>query len=75
MGLFAFFDTGTGLPFIIVALALEGFAVGLFMPPNMRLIMSSGSRDLEGIASGMMMTLRNLGAVLGIALFGTIAMQ
>ncbi len=73
--LFSFFDAATGLPFIIAALALEGIAVGLFMPPNMSLILGSGSQGAGGVASGVMMTLRNAGAVLGIAILGSIAMQ
>lgn len=67
-------DAATGLPVIILALALEGIAVGLFMPPAMSLVLGSGGRAEGGIASGVMMTLRNGGAVLGIALLGTLGM-
>jgi MFS family permease len=73
MFLFSLFDEATGLPFMVVTLALEGVAVGLFMPPNMNLILGSGTQDAGGVASGVMMTLRNAGGMLGIALFGTIA--
>ena len=73
--LFSRFDEATGLPLIIAVLALEGIAVGLFMPPAMNLVLGSGRRESEGVASGMMMTLRNAGAMLGIAVFGTIAMH
>lgn len=73
--LFSLFDASTGLVFIIAALALEGIAVGLFMPPNMSLILGSGGQEAGGVASGVMMTLRNFGAVLGIAFMGTIAMH
>ena len=73
--LFSLFDASTGLVFIIAALALEGIAVGLFMPPNMSLILGSGGQEAGGVASGVMMTLRNFGAVLGIAVMGTIAMH
>jgi EmrB/QacA subfamily drug resistance transporter len=72
--LFAGFDATTGFPLIIAALALEGIGVGLFMPPDMSLILGSGNREAEGVASGVMMTLRNMGAMLGIAILGTIAM-
>lgn len=75
MFLFSFFDAGTGLVFIIATLFLEGVAVGLFMPPNMSLILGSGTQESGGVASGVMMTLRNAGGMLGIALFGTIAVQ
>jgi DHA2 family metal-tetracycline-proton antiporter-like MFS transporter len=71
---FSLFNASTGTAFIVVALGLYGLAVGLFMPPNMSLILGAGSSGEEGVASGVMMTLRNIGAVLGIAVFGTIAM-
>lgn len=75
MLLFSRMDTGTGLVFIAAILALEGIAVGLFMPPDMSLILGSVKRDEGGAASGVMMTLRNAGAAIGIAVTGTIAMS
>jgi EmrB/QacA subfamily drug resistance transporter len=75
MFLFSCFDATTGLVLIVAALILEGVAVGLFMPPNMRLVLGSGKQEAEGVASSVMMTLRNVGAMLGIATFGTIAMH
>lgn len=75
MFLFSCFDAKTGLVFIIGTLTLEGIAVGLFMPPNMRLVLGSGKQEAEGVASSVMMTLRNVGAMLGIAILGTIAMH
>lgn len=75
MYLFSLFDATTGLAFIAATLALEGVAIGLFMPPNMSLILGSGMQDAGGVASGVMMTLRNVGAMLGIAILGTIAMH
>jgi MFS family permease len=75
MVLFSFMDAATGLPFIIATLVLEGIAVGLFMPPNMSLVLGSGKQDAGGVASSGMMTLRNAGAVFGIATLGTVAMH
>jgi EmrB/QacA subfamily drug resistance transporter len=75
MYLFSLFDATTGPWFMIAALAGLGVAVGLFMPPNMSLILGSGKQEEEGVASSVMMTLRNVGAMLGIAIFGTIAMH
>lgn len=74
LALFSLFDASTGIAFMAATLALYGLAVGLFMPPNMSLILGAGSSGEEGVASGVMMTLRNIGAVLGIAIFGTVAM-
>ena len=71
MGVFA----GSVLKGMVAALAIYGFAIGLFLPPNMSLILGSGSREGEGVASSVMMTLRNVGAVLGVAILGTIAVQ
>jgi EmrB/QacA subfamily drug resistance transporter len=74
--LIAGFDVTTGFPYIIATLALLGIALGLFFPPNMSRILGSGCKATsggEGVASSTMMTIRNVGAVIGVALFGTIA--
>lgn len=75
MFLYTMFSPDTNIGFMVLTLAIEGCAVGLFMPPNMNLILSSETGEFEGVASGVMMMLRNVGGVIGIALFGTIAMQ
>ena len=75
MVLFSLMDAATGLPVIIATLVLEGIAVGLFMPPNMSLILGAGNLEAGGVASSVMMTLRNVGAVFGIATLGTVAMH
>lgn len=70
------FDANTGFLYIIATLALLGVALGLFFPPNMSRILGTGcdeSSGGEGVASSVMMTIRNVGAVVGVALFGTIA--
>jgi|SRR5208282_140601 len=72
--LFAGFGIDTGIPVIIATLALFGVALGLFFPPNMSQILGTRSGEgTEGVASSMMMTIRNIGAAFGVALFGTIA--
>jgi len=75
--LFSLFSAASALPFVIASLVLLGVAIGSFFPPNMNRILTAGARagEGEGVASGVMMTLRNTGAVLGVALFGTIAVQ
>jgi EmrB/QacA subfamily drug resistance transporter len=75
--LFSLFSAASTLPFVIASLMLLGVAIGSFFPPNMSRILGAGARagEGEGVASGVMMTLRNTGAVLGVALFGTIAVQ
>ena len=54
---------------------LLGASIGIFFPPNISQILGSGPRECEGCASGVMMTLRYTGAMIGIALFGTIVSQ
>ncbi|VVB84366.1 Putative multidrug resistance protein MdtD [uncultured archaeon] len=60
-------------PFEITAsLALFGFGMGLFQPPNSSIIMSSVPRERLGIAAGTMATMRNLGMVMGVAIGGAV---
>jgi len=73
--LFAIFVRTTALSFIILALAIDGIAMGLFFPPNMSQILGSGGDKDHGVASGVMMTVRNIGSVFGVAIFGTIVVQ
>lgn len=75
MLLLSYLHPETSLAGIAGVLALEGLAVGLFMPPNMSLVLGSGRQDTGGVASGVMMTLRNVGAMMGVALMGSIAVQ
>jgi EmrB/QacA subfamily drug resistance transporter len=62
----------TSLPFIIIALALEGIAIGLMVPPNFNMIISSSPSGDEGMINSLVSTLRNMGMVVGIALFGLV---
>jgi DHA2 family metal-tetracycline-proton antiporter-like MFS transporter len=73
--LFGMFTATTGIGFIIAALILFGIAVGLFFPPNMSQILTDGGAEGEGVVSSVMMTIRNTGSVLGVALFSTIVVQ
>jgi DHA2 family metal-tetracycline-proton antiporter-like MFS transporter len=75
MYLFSLIDASTGPVFLIGALILLGAGIGLFVPPNMRLILGSGGAESGGVASAVMMTVRTAGAMFGVAVFGTIAMQ
>jgi EmrB/QacA subfamily drug resistance transporter len=73
--LMGMFSETTGPGFVILTLALLGIATGLFFPPNMCQILGEGAVEGEGVASSVMMTLRNVGSVLGVALFGTIVVM
>ncbi|MCR4430905.1 MAG: MFS transporter [Tepidanaerobacteraceae bacterium] len=53
---------------IVWRLVLFGFGNGLFQTPNNSSVMGSAPRERQGIASGVLATMRNVGMVLGIAL-------
>lgn len=60
---------GSGLPFLLGSLALMGAGVGAFIPPNSSLILGWSPAGSRGGASSMMMTVRDMGSVFGIAVF------
>ena len=67
--MFALMGTQTGLYYIIIALALEGIGIGLIMPANFSLIMYMSTKGSEGVMNSLVTTVRNVGAVMGIAIF------
>jgi EmrB/QacA subfamily drug resistance transporter len=68
-------DASSDLPFLVAVLVLLGTGIGLFVPPNMRLILGSAGPGSGGVASAVMMTIRTAGALFGVAIYGTIAGQ
>jgi DHA2 family metal-tetracycline-proton antiporter-like MFS transporter len=75
MYLFSLADASTSLLFLAAALLLLGAGIGIFVPPNLRLILGSGGEQSGGVASAVMMTIRLAGSLFGVAVFGTIAAQ
>ncbi len=71
---FLFLQMGqdTAFWYIIVALALNGAAAGLFIPPNFNLILGLSPRGSEGVVSSIAMTSRNIGSVIAVAMYGTV---
>jgi EmrB/QacA subfamily drug resistance transporter len=67
--IFAIMGAETTLPLIIIALAIEGVGVGLVMPANFNLIMGISGKGDEGVVNSLVNTVRNVGAVMGIAVF------
>lgn len=65
-------NTGTGYLHIIAALALMGAGAGLYIPPNFRMILNISPKGSEGVVSSVAMTMRNVGAVVAVAIYGTI---
>ncbi len=62
----------TDFVFILIALALNGTAAGLFIPPNFNLILGLSPKGSEGVVSSIAMTMRNIGSALAVASYGTI---
>ncbi|OGN93793.1 MAG: hypothetical protein A2Z75_02965 [Chloroflexi bacterium RBG_13_50_10] len=67
--MFTIMGAKTGLYYIIIALALEGIGIGLIMPANFNLIMGMSAKGSEGVMNSLVTTMRNVGAVMGIAFF------
>jgi EmrB/QacA subfamily drug resistance transporter len=53
-------------------LLVMGFGVGGFLPANTVMIMAQAPPEGSGAVSSMMMTLRNIGSVIGVAVFETL---
>ena len=70
--MFTLMGAKTGLYYIIIALALEGIGIGLIMPANFSLIMGMSAKGSEGVINSLVTTARNVGAVMGIAVFTVI---
>ncbi len=70
--LLSFLDAESSRTFIFVALVILGLSLGMFLPPNSNLVMAQSPAEKCGIASSLMMTARNVGTVIGIAVFETV---
>ncbi len=57
---------------IILALAIAGLGIGVFISPNNSALMGSAPRHRQGIAAGVLATARSVGMVLGVGLAGAI---
>jgi len=67
--LFSTYSTATSQGFILVSLVLMGVAVGMFITANSTLVLGYSPKGEQGMVSGLMMTIRNTGSSVGIALF------
>ena len=57
---------------IVVCLAVVGLGTGMFVSPNNAAIMASVPKNMQGIGSGMIATMRCVGQVMGVAASGAI---
>ena len=67
--LFSTYSVATSQGFILVSLVLMGVAVGMFITANSTLVLGYSPKGEQGVVSGLMMTIRNTGSSVGIALF------
>lgn len=70
--LFLVFDETIALAFILLALAFRGISMGLFAPPNLRLILTQTPEEHQGAASAFWYFSRYLASTIGIVIFETI---
>jgi EmrB/QacA subfamily drug resistance transporter len=63
-----FLETATPLWYIILALAIYGTAIGLFVAPNTNIIMGSVGSRVLGVASGTLGTMRTAGMMLSMGI-------
>ncbi len=63
-----FFNTGTALVWVILALAIIGAGNGLSVAAINSAILGSAPKAQSGVASGMLATMRNVGQTLGVAI-------
>jgi len=57
---------------ILLALAVSGLGIGIFISPNNSALMGSAPRNRQGIAAGVLATARSVGMVLGVGFAGAI---
>lgn len=69
---FVVFDSTIALAVILLALAFRGISMGLFAPPNLRLILVSTPEDQRGAASSFWYFSRYLASTIGIVVFEAI---
>ena len=76
VGMFAslFLSQNTKPVFIIPIMCLLGLSMGMFMPPNNKLIMINAPDDKQGVAGGVYKMLLGIGSVFGIAVFPIVLM-
>jgi MFS family permease len=69
---FTFLDTGSSLLLVILALSLVGAGIAFCQSPLVRTTVSSVPKEMYGLASGMIETMRLLGMTVSITIAGII---
>jgi MFS family permease len=68
LAMLIFLDSATPLWYVILALAVYGIGIGLFVSPNTNIIMGSVERRVLGVASGTLGTMRTAGMMLSMGI-------
>ncbi len=68
LAMLIFLDNGTSLWYVVLALAVYGTGIGLFVSPNTNTIMGSVEHRLLGVASGTLGTMRTAGMMLSMGI-------
>jgi DHA2 family methylenomycin A resistance protein-like MFS transporter len=69
----ALLGTGQGAPYasLVLQFVVLGAGLGLLVPPLTSMLLGSVDKSRSGIASGVLNSMRQIGSVLGVALFGS----
>ncbi len=68
LGMMIFLGSTTGLIYIIACLIVLGFGFGLFSSPNTNAVMSSVDRQVYGVASATLSTMRQTGMMFSMGI-------
>jgi EmrB/QacA subfamily drug resistance transporter len=68
----SFLKADSGIPLVIIGLAVLGLGNGLFASPNTSAVMGSVRRDQLGVASGTISTMRTMGQSLSLTIMGAV---
>lgn len=68
LGMLAFVEQDTPLPYTVASLLVLGAGLGLFASPNTHALMSSASKQWYGVASAALATSRQVGVMLSMGL-------
>ncbi|MBV8576726.1 MAG: MFS transporter, partial [Acetobacteraceae bacterium] len=65
-------DSGTNYRSMWLQMVLIGAGIGLTVPPMTSALLATVDRKQSGVASGVLNTTRQIGSVIGVALFGSL---
>ena len=72
LGVLSMLGPTSGVPHVILGMAVLGLGLGLFVAPNNSQLLGAAPAHRRGIASGILAAARNVGMVLGVGFAGAI---